>query len=95
MLPSMSTNQEHLGRWTTLASCRALDPELFFPETANDEDAAKAVCAGCPVRIACLEHALAASEPYGIWGGLTLRERRLLRRVRLGERRRHLASVVE
>ena len=51
-----------------------------------DEDAAKAVCAACPVRQACLEHALSASEPYGIWGGLTLRERRMLRRTRAVER---------
>lgn len=84
-----------LGRWTTLASCRSLDPELFFPETANDEEAAKAVCVTCPVRTACLEHALAASEPYGIWGGLTLRERRLLRRSRATDRRRHLAVIAE
>ena len=83
----MSTDTESpvsLGRWTSLASCRSLDPELFFPETANDEAAAKAVCAVCPVRSECLEHALAASEPYGIWGGFTLRERRLLRRSRAG-----------
>jgi WhiB family redox-sensing transcriptional regulator len=88
----MSTNEEHLGRWAHLASCRTLDPELFFPETANDEDAAKAVCAACPVRQACLDHALAASEPYGIWGGLTLRERRLLRRERSAARHLRLTT---
>ncbi|MFT3852252.1 MAG: WhiB family transcriptional regulator [Ilumatobacteraceae bacterium] len=92
----MSTNVEHnerLGGWARLASCRSLDPELFFPETANDEDAAKAVCATCPVRSVCLEHALTASEPYGIWGGLTLRERRLLRRSRAGGRPAHVRAV--
>jgi len=88
MLPGMSTPSiDLLGPWADLASCRSLSPELFFPETANDEDAAKAVCAGCPVRLDCMEHALAASEPYGIWGGMTLRERRLERRARRGLRR--------
>jgi len=37
--------------------------------------AARAVCAACPVRAACLAHALAHDEPWGIWGGLTTRER--------------------
>jgi WhiB family transcriptional regulator, redox-sensing transcriptional regulator len=91
MLATMSTNVETLGRWADLASCRSLSPDLFFPETANDEDAAKSVCAGCPVRAECLEHALAAGEPYGIWGGLTLRERRLVRRARAGSPRRPCA----
>ena len=54
----MSTNLDLLGPWAPFASCRSLDPDLFFPETANDEDAAKAVCAACPVREACLDHAL-------------------------------------
>ena len=88
----MSTNLDLLGPWAHFASWRSLDPDLFFPETANDEDAAKAVCASCPVREACLDHALTASEPYGIWGGLTLRERRMLRRSRAGERRFQLTS---
>ena len=93
MMRGMSTNPEHLGDWAQLASCRSLDPELFFPETANDEEAAKAVCAACQVREACLAHALAASEPYGIWGGLTLRERRLLRRARRGGRPANVVAL--
>lgn len=41
---------------------------------------AKAICAGCPVRATCRAYALTAREPYGIWGGLTARERtRILR----------------
>ena len=43
------------------------------------ERRAKAVCASCPVRVECLEHAIAVDERYGIWGGLTQDERRLLR----------------
>ncbi|MFJ6381160.1 WhiB family transcriptional regulator [Kitasatospora sp. NPDC092039] len=42
------------------------------------EEAAKAVCAGCDVRVECRRHALAAREPYGVWGGLTADERRAL-----------------
>jgi WhiB family redox-sensing transcriptional regulator len=82
MLPGMSINLDELGGWTRQASCRALDAELFFPETANDEEAAKRTCATCPVREACLDHAMTNGEAFGIWGGLNLRERRLLRRAR-------------
>ncbi|MEO5901739.1 MAG: WhiB family transcriptional regulator [Ilumatobacteraceae bacterium] len=78
----MSINHDELGGWTRQASCRALDAELFFPETANDEDAAKRTCDRCPVREACLDHAMTNGEAFGIWGGLNLRERRLLRRAR-------------
>ena len=48
------------------------------------------MCAECPVRSTCLEHALAAGEPFGIWGGLTLRERRVLRRARAAQPRTRL-----
>jgi WhiB family redox-sensing transcriptional regulator len=82
MLTGMSINHDELGGWTRQASCRALDAELFFPETMNDEEAAKRVCADCPVREACLDHALDHGEAFGIWGGLNLRERRVLRRSR-------------
>ena len=82
MLPGMSINHDELGGWARRASCRALDAELFFPETMNDEEAAKRVCAACPVREECLEHAMRNGEAFGIWGGLNLRERRVLRRAR-------------
>ncbi|MCU1503212.1 MAG: Transcription factor WhiB [Ilumatobacteraceae bacterium] len=78
----MSTNHDELGWWARQASCRALDADLFFPENATDEETAKEVCAGCAVREACLEHALTNGEAFGIWGGLNLRERRVLRRTR-------------
>ncbi len=78
----MSINHDELGGWAQLADCRALDAELFFPETSADEAAAKQVCTACAVRAACLEHALANGEAFGIWGGLNLRERRVLRRTR-------------
>ena len=45
------------------------------------ERRAKSICAACPVRQRCLEYAIAADERYGIWGGLTKDERRMLRRI--------------
>jgi len=46
-----------------------LDLELFFAESPQDVEQAKALCRGCPVRIACLTGALGRREPWGIWGG--------------------------
>jgi len=68
--------------WRGLGACRGLDASVFFPETDEDADVAKAVCSGCDVRRACLEFALLAREKQGVWGGCTERERRRL--VRLG-----------
>lgn len=45
------------------------DPELFFAESPQDVERAKALCLGCGARIACLTGALARREPWGIWGG--------------------------
>jgi WhiB family transcriptional regulator, redox-sensing transcriptional regulator len=78
----MSTERRHWRRW---ASCRDHDPELFFPTATTGPTyeaqvaAAKAVCAGCPVRAACLAEAL-ESIPEGIAGGMTEQERRSTRR---------------
>lgn len=69
--------------WRSRAACRDVDPDLFFPASDRGSEAtrAKAVCAGCPVRSACLDEAL-HRIPEGIVGGLTAAERR--RRVRTG-----------
>jgi WhiB family redox-sensing transcriptional regulator len=68
--------------WQLQAACRGADPDLFFhpeaergPSRRNRDAAAKAVCATCPVVAACIAHALAVREPYGVWGGLTEDER--------------------
>jgi WhiB family redox-sensing transcriptional regulator len=67
--------------WVVFSACRSADPEEFFPTTKEQEDRALAICATCPVRIECLEYALEARERFGIWGGLTDKQRRrLLRR---------------
>ena len=68
--------------WRSQALCRGLDPEIFYPASDEEADEAKSVCSGCPVRIACLEYALAARERDGIWGGCTERERRRIIRQR-------------
>lgn len=74
-------------RWQEQANCLGVDPDLFFPERGASTREAKAVCAGCEVRVDCLEYALANGEKFGIWGGLSERERRRLRRQRALARR--------
>lgn len=71
--------------WQYEGACRETDPETFFspdsergPRRRGREAAAKALCAVCPVRRACLEHALQVREPYGVWGGLNINERESL-----------------
>lgn len=69
--------------WQEDAACRDADPDLFFANDDATQRAALALCASCPVRQTCLEHALATREPYGIWGGADEHERkRLVRRRR-------------
>ena len=73
---------EREQRWRTDAACRGRDPEEFHPEPGQSGavQAAVAVCAACPVRNPCLAYALAAGEGRGVWGGLTVNERKALRR---------------
>jgi WhiB family transcriptional regulator, redox-sensing transcriptional regulator len=66
--------------WHERALCAQTDPEAFFPEKGGSTREAKKICAGCAVRAECLEYALAHDERFGIWGGLSERERRRLRR---------------
>ena len=73
--------------WQRQANCMGVDPDLFFPERGASTREAKEVCRGCVVREDCLEFALANGEKFGIWGGLSERERRRSRRRRTVERR--------
>lgn len=66
--------------WQRDALCAQTDPEAFFPEKGGSTREAKAVCESCTVRSECLEYALAHDERFGIWGGMSERERRKLRR---------------
>ena len=68
--------------WRLRALCAQTDPEAFFPEKGGSTREAKRVCTGCEVRAECLEFALASDERFGIWGGLSERERRRLRLMR-------------
>ncbi len=74
--------------WQMRGSCRGLSSDLFFhperergPARAAREARAKMVCRGCPVLARCRDHALAVHEAYGVWGGLTVEERRRLIRA--------------
>lgn len=78
--------------WRDEAACRGKDPNLFFPEgqggsTNSQAAAAKAVCAGCPVREPCLEYALIVAMKDGVWGGLSVKERQAEKRRRVRARR--------
>jgi WhiB family transcriptional regulator, redox-sensing transcriptional regulator len=69
-------------QWRSKAACQGLDPEIFYPLDDEESHEAKAVCATCSVREACLEHALGHREKDGVWGGATERERRRMIRQR-------------
>jgi WhiB family transcriptional regulator, redox-sensing transcriptional regulator len=66
--------------WQSDSLCAQTDPEAFFPEKGGSTRDAKKICASCEVRIHCLEYALENDERFGIWGGLSERERRKLRK---------------
>ncbi len=68
--------------WQRLANCLGVDPDLFFPERGASTREAKEVCRACVVRVDCLEYAITNGEKFGIWGGLSERERRRIRRAR-------------
>ncbi|MBY3989593.1 WhiB family transcriptional regulator [Rhodococcus fascians] len=69
-------------RWQVDARCRDSEPSTFFGSTdsepceSNVAENAKTICTHCPVPKQCLAHALAVGEPFGVWGGMTEKERR-------------------
>lgn len=68
--------------WHDQAACRGMGTTLFFPSRGQITSTALRVCDRCPVRIECREWALANGERHGIWGGLSERQRRQVRRIR-------------
>ena len=78
------------GSWHEKARCKGWDPEIFYPDRGVPSASAKAVCKECPVQPDCLEYALTKDERFGIWGGLSERERRKIFR----ERQRRLLLLV-
>jgi WhiB family transcriptional regulator, redox-sensing transcriptional regulator len=67
--------------WQDLALCAEVDPELHFPEKGESSRPAKSVCRSCEVREPCLGYALETGQRFGVWGGLSERELRRLRRA--------------
>jgi WhiB family transcriptional regulator, redox-sensing transcriptional regulator len=67
-------------QWLDRAACLQADPDAFYPEKGGSSRAAKRVCHTCPVQTDCLSYALANDERFGIWGGMSERERRQLKR---------------
>ncbi|MFJ4844187.1 MULTISPECIES: WhiB family transcriptional regulator [unclassified Streptomyces] len=93
---SLSHPRDLGGPWHSDAACHSDEAGLFFapskePTAArlSREEAAKRVCARCPVMLECREHALMQPEPYGVWGGMTAAERRVV----LARRRRREAEL--
>lgn len=75
--PERSLLPGDIPEWIFEGGCAGTDPELFFPEKGNSHHAqARAICADCPVREACLSWALETRQSHGIWGGTTVNERR-------------------
>lgn len=66
--------------WRESAVCRSVDPEVFFPEKGGSTQEAKAICGQCSFTRECLDAALSSPwEEHGVWGGLSMMERRKLR----------------
>ncbi|WP_328286583.1 WhiB family transcriptional regulator [Rhodococcus sp. JS3073] len=81
--PRKAHRPSHPTGWPMRARCRGTDTSTFFSPTGESrkardrrETAAKTLCAQCPVMRPCRDYALAAGEAYGVWGGMTERERR-------------------
>ncbi len=74
--------------WQDYANCRGADADLFFPERGASTRRAKSICGACEVRGECLEYAIVNGEKFGIWGGMSERERRRVRRERMISARR-------
>lgn len=79
VMGSLTDEMRHQPAWVGDALCAQTDPEAFFPEKGGSTKEAKKVCNGCDVRGDCLEEAQANDERFGIWGGLSERERRKLK----------------
>ena len=76
----LELDQEPPRDWQERGLCAQTDPEAFFPEKGGSTRDAKKVCGACMVKSECLEYALENDERFGIWGGLSERERRKLKK---------------
>ena len=80
-VPMKMTVRNWVEDWTIAAACRGMNPDELFVQGAA-QNRAKSVCAACPVRTECLADALDNRVEFGVWGGMTERERRALLRRR-------------
>jgi WhiB family redox-sensing transcriptional regulator len=69
------------GNWRVSGNCRDGDPERLFVTGAKQREA-RTICRGCPVQMQCLSHALDERIEFGVWGGMTERERRAMLKAR-------------
>jgi WhiB family redox-sensing transcriptional regulator len=76
--PSLAVPITEERPWAVFAACKDHDPDTFFPVTPEAEHEAIRICQGCPVRLDCLEFALEARVRFGVWGGMTEKQRRAL-----------------
>lgn len=85
-VPQLALTQvDRPPHWTDDAACRDADPGWFFAVDAALQQRALEVCEGCPVLVACREHAMTVRQVHGVWGGTTEKERRsIIRRQRRG-----------
>ncbi|MCG5460815.1 WhiB family transcriptional regulator [Micromonospora sp. MED01] len=74
----------NVGDWQEQALCTQTDPEVFYPEKGGTVEPAKKVCRNCDVQAECLEYALNRDERFGVWGGLSEKERRAEAKRRAG-----------
>jgi WhiB family redox-sensing transcriptional regulator len=74
--PLLDEREDEREDWQDSALCAQSDPDAWYPELGGDLTAPKAICQRCPVRVACLDMALANDEQFGIWGGMAFNERR-------------------
>jgi len=77
--PDLFFDPDEEPPWQDLARCTETDPEIFFVEKGGSTREARAVCQGCEVRAECLQFALDNNEQFGIYGGMSPRERRALK----------------
>lgn len=66
--------------WKLEGACIGHDPKIWFPTRGEDVEAARAICMTCPVRLSCAEYGM--TQKHGMWGGLSERQRRRIRRQR-------------
>jgi WhiB family redox-sensing transcriptional regulator len=79
--PRPRPEEEPEPAWQDFSLCAETDPEAFFPEKGGSTREAKKVCRACPVKSDCLDYALETDQKFGIWGGMSERERRKVKRA--------------